>query len=552
MKRLTLSIVGLLIATSIAWAGGMVQSTNQSAAWVRMLVRDASTGIDAVFYNPAGLTQLSDGLHFQLNSQTASQKRIINSNFPDMNKNEFIGKTFVPVLPSVFAVYKTGNIAVSGSFFVIGGGGSAEFDTGLPSFESQAAVLPNLISSAGIPTTAYSADVSFTGSSAYFASQINVSYKINDMISVALGGRYISAKNSYKGYMRDIKANPNYPSLGYTGQMVSATKFFSDLAAAATAGATQATAGAQGAKDGYTGMQPLIDAGAGGYTFDQAVSFGVISQAQADQMIGGINQLGGTADGSTKISDAYNMYKGFETQYTQMAAGLTASADDATQNAALTADKEVDVTQTGHAFTPIFGLNLNLMDGKLNIAAKYEMASKMKVKNETKIDDSGLYPDGEEINADIPSFLSIGANYKVSDKFSTQVGFHYYGDRGVSYGKSYNGEKNVKNDVVIAANSYEIALGLEYGLSDNFLLSAGFLHSETLPFSFYQSDLSYSLVSNTVGLGGNYKLSDAFSIDLGFLNTFYLPRTVVEGSLETKYDKKAWVASIGINYTLGK
>ena len=97
-----------------------------------------------------------------------------------------------------------------------------------------------------------------------------------------------------------------------------------------------------------------------------------------------------------------------------------------------------------------------------------------------------------------------------------------------------------------------MALGLEYGLSDNFLLSAGFLHSETLPYSFYQSDLSYSLVSNTVGLGGNYKLNDAFSIDLGFLNTFYLPRTVVEGSLETKYDKKAWVASIGINYTLGK
>ena len=410
MKRLTLSIVGLLIATSMAWAGGMVQSTNQSAAWIRMLVRDASTGIDAVFYNPAGLTQLSDGLHFQLNSQTASQKRIVNSNFPDINQNEFIGKTFVPVLPSVFAVYKTGKIAVSGGFFVVGGGGSAEFDKGLPSFESQVAVLPSLISAAGIPTTEYSADISFTGSSAYFAYQANVSYKINDMISVAVGGRYVSAKNSYKGHIKDIMVNPNREALGYNGSMISAPTFFNALAALAPTLAA-------GAKAGYTNMQPLIDGGAGVYTFDEAVAGGAITQEQADAIISGLVQLGGegTADGSTNINDAYNKYKELETKFNALPA-------EATQYAALTADKEVDVTQTGHTFTPIFGVNLNLMDGKLNIAAKYEMASKMKVKNDTKVDDTGMFPDGEETNSDIPSFLSIGANYKVSDKFSAQVG----------------------------------------------------------------------------------------------------------------------------------
>jgi len=549
MKRLTLSIVSLLIATSMAWAGGMVQSTNQSAAWIRMLVRDASTGIDGVFYNPAGLTQLSDGLHFQLNSQTAGQQRIVNSNFPGMNQNEFTGKTFVPVLPSVFVAYKTGNLAVSGGFFVVGGGGSAEFDKGLPSFESQAAVLPSMLTAAGIPTTEYSADASFTGSSAYFAYQANVSYKINDMISVAVGARYVSAKNSYKGYMKNIMANPTYPDLGYTGAMVSAPKFFSDLAAAATAGATQATGAANKAKTAYTSMQPLVGSG---MSFDDAINAGYMQQADADSLIAGIVKFGGTASRSTKISDASSMYQGYEAQYTQIAAGYTAAANDATINSALTADKEVDVTQTGHAFTPIFGINLNLMDGKLNIAAKYEMASKMKVKNETKVDDTGMFPDGEETNSDIPSFLSLGANYKVSDKFSTQLGFHYYGDRGVSYGKTLDGVKNVKNDLVIAANSYEVALGMEFGLSENILLSAGFLHSETLPYSFYQSDLSYSLVSNTVGFGGNYKINDAFSIDLGFLNTFYLSREVVDPIKTMNYDKKAWVASIGVNYTLGK
>ncbi len=552
MKRLTLSILGLLVASSFAFAGGMVHNTNQSAAWIRMLVRDASTGVDAVFYNPAGLTALEDGIHFQVNSQTAGQQRIVTSDISTLNNKEFTGNTFVPVLPSVFAVYKTGNFAISGGFFVVGGGGSADFKSGLPSFESQVSGIPSALNTSGIPTTKYNADIAFTGSSAYFAYQGNVSYKINDMISVAIGGRYVSAKNSYVGHIKDIMINPTYPTIGYNGDMVSAPKFFSDLAAAATAGAAQASGAASSANGAYTGMQPLIDGGAGVYTFDQAVGAGLIDQATANQLIGGIVALGGTANGSTKISDAYNTYKGFETQYTTMADGLTKSATTATQNAAATGNKEVDVTQSGHAFTPIFGVNLTLLDGKLDVAMKYELATKMTVKNTTKKDDTGMFPDGEETNADLPSFFSIGVNYKVADNFSVQLGAHYYGDRGVSYGKTYEGVKNVSNDKVIAGNSYELALGLEYGLSDAITVSGGFLHSETLPYSYYQSDLSYSLVSNTIGFGGNYKINDSFSVDLGFLNTFYLPRTVANAGVSTIYDKKAWVGSIGLTYSLGK
>jgi hypothetical protein len=31
-----------------------------------------------------------------------------------------------------------------------------------------------------------------------------VSYEINDFISVALGGRYVTAKNTYQGYINDV------------------------------------------------------------------------------------------------------------------------------------------------------------------------------------------------------------------------------------------------------------------------------------------------------------------------------------------------------------
>ena len=50
-----------------------------------------------------------------------------------------------------------------------------------------------------LPTSQYSADIFFEGTSVYFGYQANVAYKINDMISVAVGVRLVSAKNTYNG-----------------------------------------------------------------------------------------------------------------------------------------------------------------------------------------------------------------------------------------------------------------------------------------------------------------------------------------------------------------
>ncbi|NTV78917.1 MAG: hypothetical protein HGA25_07260, partial [Clostridiales bacterium] len=42
-------------------AGGLVTNTNQSAMYTRLQNRNASTDIDAVYFNPAGLTKLGNG-----------------------------------------------------------------------------------------------------------------------------------------------------------------------------------------------------------------------------------------------------------------------------------------------------------------------------------------------------------------------------------------------------------------------------------------------------------------------------------------------------------
>ena len=53
--------------------------------------------------------------------------------------------------------------------------------------------------------TGYTSDIFFKGTSVYFGYQANVSYDINDMISAAIGGRFVSAKNTYSGYIRNVK-----------------------------------------------------------------------------------------------------------------------------------------------------------------------------------------------------------------------------------------------------------------------------------------------------------------------------------------------------------
>ncbi len=136
MKRIFL-VTGLIGAMALTtFAGGLLTNTNQSAQFVRMLSRNASTQIDAVYFNPAGLIKLEDGWHFSLNNQSIFQEKTVNSKFPLLNNGEYVGDVKAPVFPSAFGVYKVNDLAISVGFGPVGGGGSATFERGLPSFEN--------------------------------------------------------------------------------------------------------------------------------------------------------------------------------------------------------------------------------------------------------------------------------------------------------------------------------------------------------------------------------------------------------------------------------
>lgn len=533
-KLLTFSTAVLLCGNLLA--GGLVTNTNQSAAWVRLPARDASTDADAVFFNPAGLMQLNNGFHFSVSNQTILQNKTVTNLYTGpggafgLNDPEYIGKVTAPLFPSVYATYKMDKFAFSFGFNPVGGGGGAEFERGLPSFElSTSDLVPALAPDA----TAYRLDAYFEGTSVYFGYQGGVSYKINDLISVFAGVRYVTGKNTYNGYLRDVE-------LGYMGTWTSAPAIFEGFSAQATGAAN--------------GMQPLIDGGAGTLTFAQAQGASIIDAQTRATLEGGLLAFGvpqSQIDGMT-LAQAQGAY--------QQAAATNAAT------ATLLGDKKADVEQTASGYTPILGVNLSFSE-RLNIGIKYEFATELEFTNDTKEDiltgftpegtPVTMFPDGQKFNNDIPAMLSLGVDYGITDKLRLSLGTHYYFDKAVDYGKKIEGEY-VENDQVIDDNFMEFAGGLEYRLNELLRVSAGYLLTKTGVNDYYQTDLAYSLTSNTIGGGLGISVNENFMINLGVGYTAYkdgevtLSHEFVDGTIFNpieKYDKDNLFIAVGLDFS---
>ena len=451
-------ILALLIAAQFVFAGGIVTNTNQSAAFVRNLSRNASTDVDAVYFNPAGMVDLEDGWYFFFFFQTIFQEKTVISKFPYLNNEEFVGEVNVPTFPSGFVVFKRNKLAVGFGVGPNGGGGTADFANGLPSFEADIAKLPLILSNlpeamgGPVPTTAYDASIAFKGSSIFWGFQLNAAYDVHPMISVSAGARYVYAVNTYEGSLGGIKINPTIPGVNPQGKLVSAFDLFN-------------------------------------------------------------------------------------------AVGMS-------QYAAMVADKEVDVTQTGTGVTPIVGVNVRPMDG-LNVGIRYEMNTALELENDTKEDGTGMYPDGETVNNDIPALLGIGVGYEITPSLKASVSGYYYFDQSADWG----GREDLVDN-----NYMEVSAGAEYMLTDGVCLSLGYLRSQTGVSPEYQTGISHSLSSNTVGLGGRLALTECLSMDLGFLYTmyedgekevdYYLNEQTPLGSYKKIFQRSNVDFAIGLTYVL--
>ena len=499
MKKTVLSVAFIMLL-QLAFAGGILTNYNQSAQYIRMMSRNASLDVDAVFYNPAGLVKLENGWHFSFSTQTILQDRNIESSFPLLNSQDYEGTTFIPVFPDFYGVYKKDKWAFSIVVAPVAGGGTSEFKTGLSAFEIPISQTKTLLSALGVMD--YDVDLYFKGNSVYWGIQLGATYAINDKVSVYGGVRWIPAKNVYEGYIKNIQ-------LQVGGNMVSAVGFL-----------TGVSADMQALADMPTTLSPYL-AAAGSYTLAQLEGAGQINAAMKTGIETGLQLMGlpqGTIDAMTlnQINGAYVAAQpGFQSQAAQLAG-----------SAAMMGDKRVDTEQTGNGFIPIVGINYSPNDD-WNFALKYEMKTFLTLDNKPNADNNyDLW--GRKVNSDIPAIFAAGIGYSGLDWLEAQLSYNLYFDKGVDYGNNVNDvavwgsvdpEKIQHRD--IDNNYYELALGLQFNVSDNFAFSAGALRSKTGVTASYQNDLSYSNSSYTLGGGIMWKITDKLTLDLGVSNTNY-------------------------------
>ncbi|HSH19348.1 MAG TPA: hypothetical protein VLA03_02785, partial [Draconibacterium sp.] len=164
-------------------------------------------------------------------------------------------------------------------------------------------------------------------------------------------------------------------------------------------------------------------------------------------------------------------------------------------------------------------------------------------------------------NSDVPALLGIGIGYKGLDWLEAQLSFTGFFNNRVGYGTNVR-DLSSWQDVdpsqirqAMSDNGYEIGLGLQFNLSENFAISTGGLYSNQRVNESYQSDFNYSIPYFVLGGGIMWKITDKLKLDAGVSNAFYQDQTVnfadpLVPSYNDVYGKTALNFSAGISYSI--
>ncbi len=129
-------------------------------------------------------------------------------------------------------------------------------------------------------------------------------------------------------------------------------------------------------------------------------------------------------------------------------------------------------------------------------------------------------------------------------------GFHYYFDDKADWDG---------REALIDRGLYEIALGAQFNMG-LMAVSAGWLMTSTGVQEAYQTDLSYSLSTNTIGGGLELHLSPLIDVNLAASYTIYADGeknfkhevggtgvTGVINDVKETYDKNVFIVAVGVN-----
>ena len=504
-KFKTVCLTAAIASSSATFAGGLLTNTNQHVAFNRMMSREASIGIDGVYYNPAGVVFMGEGSHLAINWQAAWQTRTINNDYKLFTNNvnnpttprDFKGKAVAPVIPSFQYAYNKGRWSLQGNFALTGGGGKCTFDNGLGSFEkivSETAMgaiglaraidhAANTILVPGYPqdptkfTPMFTSDKAFGskgdysfnsymhGRQYYFGLSAGAAYKVSDNFSVYAGLRGIYATCNYYGYVEDIKVGnmPLYQVLDPSKENSANIELSCDQSGI-----------------GFTPML-AVDYKTGRWNFSAKYEFKTRMRLKNKS----VNKLPSIGNLDDNLKNQMNkLFTG-----TFMAAGMPQEqamikAEQASQ--AVLADKNVVATTAA-----------------------------LKQQFDSKIDKAiGEYADGKKIAGDIPSLLTVGVGYSPIDELHINVGFHWFDDYNAT---SYNN----RNKLLKKRGTLEFNAGVEYDVNKKITVSTGWQNTNYGLTDEYMDDKSFVVGSNSVGLGGVYHITKKLDFSVAYFHTFY-------------------------------
>lgn len=467
MNKLKFAITAFILTlASTSFAGGLLTNTNQNISFLRNPARDAAIGIDGVYSNPAGVVFLGEGFHLSLNIQNAHQTREIltgygnlfqnNVNSPATAENNFIRKFKGKADAPIIPSIQAAYNKDKWSFqfgFAITGGG------GKCEFDNGLGSFEGIVSA--IPAQLIAGGIN--NSLQAMGTQLTGGYSFDPYMrgrqyyyGFTLGSAYRLNKNlSVYGGLRLLYGSANY--FGYVKNI-----------------AFQQNAG---------GSLSMVAAP----TFFNGIAGSLNQQAGQLEMLG-------MADKAAELK--------------QMAAQMSGYAT-------MTQDIELNCDQTGWGLAPIIGIDYKT--GKLNLAAKYEFKTRMRLKNESANSESAKniallskYANGKKVDEDTPALLTVGAQYEVLPSLRLMAGWHHYFDVDTKqYTKNMLGDTN------------EYLVGAEYDINKYVQVSAGLQKTDYDLKDDGMNDISFNVSSYSFGFGVGVNVAKNVKVNLAYFQTNY-------------------------------
>lgn len=488
MKKLKLVSLAIAMASATpSFAGGLLTNTNQHVAFNRMMSREASIGIDGVYYNPAGVVFMGEGKHLAINWQLAYQTRSIENDYALFTNNvnnpttprEFKGKAFAPVIPSFQYAYNKGRWSLQAGFALTGGGGKCTFDNGLGSFEKivaetaiaacqLAGAVDQVASQYGVPAIfssdkyfgkegKYSYNSYMHGRQYYYGLSLGAAYKINEHLSAYAGVRGVYASTNYYGYVEDIKVGnmPLYMVLDPTKEKAANIELSCDQSGL-----------------GFTPMLG-IDFKTGRWNFAAKYEFKTRIRLKNKS----VNQTPSIGNLPDNLRNAY------------IAGGVPEQAADAI-------------------------LSNPVIKGAMG---------QLKTQFDSKLEGAiGEYEDGKKIAGDIPAYLALGVGYSPVNTVRVNVGLHWFDDK---HATSYNNRQEK-----LKRGTLEYNAGIEVDVNKKITLSTGWQNTnyglpdenlDTPTSKRYMDDKSFVVSSNSAAIGGVYHINKKMDLNVAYFHTFY-------------------------------